>query len=170
MIRTMWLALFCLGGISTVAVVRFVTSASVSVVTIGQNASASFEPTVVSNAQNETLTKADRLPVNLPLASPETTPGVPIEIVSANPSFPPAADDNIVSRHWHDSSAPVRSSNFASTHKVKNITTKSKTVSARPTEVKCSEDSSRTLLHTLNLSPKCRSALTLPVKRTATAK
>jgi hypothetical protein len=178
MIRTMWLALFCLAVVSTAAVVRFVTSASGSVVTIDQNASAPFEPAIVSNAQSETLTKSDKLLPPLALASPEETPVVPIELVSlspgvspsASPGISPSVDDTIVSRHWHESSVPVRLSNVASSRKVKTTNPKNKTVPARSTEAKCSQDSSRTLLESLNLSPKCRSASKLPVKRTATSK
>jgi hypothetical protein len=167
MIRTMWLALFCLAVVSTAAVARFVISSSGSVVTVSQNASASLEPAIVSDAQSETLTKADKLLPTLALASPEAKPVVPIETVSLSPSpnVPSAVDDTIGSRHWHESSAPVRSSNVAFSRKVKTTNSK-KIVPAKSTEAKCSQDSSRTLLQSLSLSPRCRSAS----NRIATAK
>jgi hypothetical protein len=104
------------------------------------------------------------------LASLEMTPVVPIQIVSLSPRALPAAEENIISRHWHESGAPVRLSNVASSRKVKNINAKSRIVPAKLTEVTCSKDSSRTLLQTQNRSSRCRSGSTLPVKRTVTAK
>ena len=63
MIWTVWLALFCLGGIAALASVKFVSSAF-------ENPNAQVERARGGlNAKNEELVKADRLTVNVELAS-----------------------------------------------------------------------------------------------------
>ena len=65
MLRTAWLALFCLGGIAAIASVKFVSSALGTMV---GNPSAQVEKASSGlTAKNEELVKADRLAVNVEL-------------------------------------------------------------------------------------------------------
>ena len=111
MIRTIWLALFCLAGLATIASVKFVSSALGTRV---ENPSAQFEKASVGlNAKNEESAKADRLTVNVELASFEATPVIPVKIDPVDASVHRAVSDSIVSRHWHEPKASAQSGNSA---------------------------------------------------------
>jgi hypothetical protein len=164
MIRTVWLALFCLGGIAALASVKFVSSAF-------ENPNAQVERASIGlNAKNEELVKADRLTVNVELASYETTSAIPVKVDPVDVSVPQAVKESIVSHHWHEPKASARSGNFANKVREENKNKKRKRVSAvRPKEPECS-DGPQTILQSLNLSPRCGVASTLATKRTLTAK
>jgi hypothetical protein len=169
MARTIWVALFCLGAISTIASVRFVSSALGYVVTGSARPSAQLETTGIdSNVKNETLAKADRLPVDMELASFEPAIVAPIKIDPVVPSVRPVVTESIVSRHWHDPNPLVRSSKPAASRKSKEAMTNKKRRSMA--EAGCSEGKPRTLLQSLNRSPGCSVASTLPAKRGPTAR
>ena len=111
MIRTVWLALFCLGGIAAIASVKFVSSAFGTRV---ENPNAQLERASIGlNAKNEELVKADRLTVNVELASFETTSVIPVKVDPVDASVPRAVKESIVSRHWHEPKASARSGNSA---------------------------------------------------------
>ena len=110
-IRTIWLALFCLGGIAAIASVKFVSSALGTRV---ENPSAQLEKASIGlNAKSEDLVKADRLTVHVELASFETTPVIPVKIDPVDASVHPAVSERIVSRHWHEPNASAQSGNSA---------------------------------------------------------
>lgn len=166
MIRTIWLALFCLGGIAAIASVKFVSSALGTRV---ENPSAQLEKAGIGlNAKDEELGKADRLAVNVELASFETTPVIPVKIDPVDASVHRAASDSIVSRHWHEHKA--RSGNSAIRVREKNRNKKRKIVSVRPRVAECSVRKPETILQALNRSGHCRVASTLPTKRAIIAK
>ena len=167
MIRTVWLALFCLGGIAAIASVKFVSSALGTRV---ENPSAQVEKASIGlNAKNEELVKADikadRLAVNVELASFEATPVIPIKIDPVDASVHRAVSESIVSRHWHEPKAFARSGNSAIRVREKNRNNKRKIVSVRPSEVECSDRKPQTILQSLNRSPRCGVASTLLAKR-----
>jgi hypothetical protein len=168
MIRTVWLALFCLGGIAALASVKFVSSAFGTRV---ENPNAQVERASIGlNAKNEELVKADRLTVNVELASYETTSVIPVKVDPVDVSVPQAVKESIVSRHWHEPKASARSGNFANRVREKKKNNKRKMVSAvRPKEPQCS-DNPQTIFQSLNLSPRCGVASTLATRRTLTAK
>jgi hypothetical protein len=168
MIRTVWLALFCLGGIAALASVKFVSSAFGTRV---ENPNAQVERASIGlNAKNEELVKADRLTVNVELASYETTSVIPFKVDPVDVSVPQAVKESIVSRHWHEPKASARSGNFANRVREKKKNNKRKMVSAvRPKEPQCS-DNPQTIFQSLNLSPRCGVASTLATRRTLTAK
>jgi hypothetical protein len=168
MIRTVWLALFCLGGIAAIASVKFVSSLGTRV----ENPSAQVEEASIGlNAKNEELVKADikadikadRLAVNVELASYEATPVIPIKIDPVDASVHRAVSERIVSRHWHEPKASARSANSAMRVREKNRNNKRKMVSVRPKEPECS-------LQSLNLSPHCGVTSRLAAKRGITTK
>jgi hypothetical protein len=168
MIRTVWLALFCLGGIAALASVKFVSSAFGTRV---ENSNAQVERASIGlDAKNEELVKADRLTVNVEWASYDTTSVIPVKVDPVDVSVPLAVKESIVSRHWHEPKASARSGKFANRVREKNNNKKRKMVSAvRPKEPECS-DSSQTILQSLNLSPRCGVASMLATMRTLTAK
>lgn len=168
MIRTIWLALFCLGGIAAIASVKFVSSALGTGV---ENPSAQLEKASSGlNSKNEDLVKADRLVVNVELASFETTPVVPVKIDPIDASVHRAANESIVSRHWHEPKPSARSGNSAIRVREKNRRSKRKIVSVIPREAECSERKPQTILQSLNLSPRCGVASTLAAKQAISAK
>ena len=130
MIRTIWLALFCLAGLATIASVKFVSSALGTRV---ENPSAQLEKASVGlNAKNEESTKADRLTVNAELASEtvnvelasfEATPVIPVKIDPVDASVHRAVSESIVSRHWHEPKASAQSGNSAIRVREKKETT-----------------------------------------------
>jgi hypothetical protein len=165
MIRTVWLALFCLVGIAAIASVKFVSSALGTRV---ENPSAQVEIASIGlNAKNEELVKADikadRLAVNVELASYEATSVIPIKIDPVDASVHRAVSERIVSRHWHEPKASARSANSAMRVREKNRNNKRKMVSVRPKEPECS-------LQSLNLSSQCGVTSRLAAKRGITTK
>src|SRR5215207_8484573 len=163
MIRTVWLALFFLGGIAALASVKFVSSALGTRV---ENSNAQVQRASIGlNAKNEELVKADRLTVNVELASYETTSVIPVKVDPVDVGVPQAVKESIVSRHWHEPKASARFGNLANRVREKNKNKKRKMVSAvRPKEPECS-DSRQTILQSLNLSPRCGVASMLATKR-----
>jgi hypothetical protein len=168
MIRTVWLALFCLGGIAALASVKFVSSAFGTRV---ENPNAQVERASIGlNAKNEELVKADRLTVNVELASYETTSVIPFKVDPVDVSVPQAVKESIVSRHWHEPEASARSGNFANRVREKKKNNKRKMVSAvRPKEPECS-DKPQTIFQSLNRSPQCGGASRSAAKRAITTK
>jgi hypothetical protein len=177
MIRTIWLALFCLAGLATIASVKFVLSALGTRV---ENPSAQLEKASVGlNAKNEESTKADRLTVNAELASEtvnvelasfEATPVIPVKIDPVDASVHRAVSESIVSRHWHEPKASAQSGNSAIRVREKNRNNKRKIVSVRPTEAECSDRKRQTILQSLDRSPQCGVASRLAAKRAITTK
>jgi hypothetical protein len=168
MVRTVWLALFCLGGIAALASVKFVSSAFGTRV---ENPNAQVERASIGlNAKNEELVKADRLTVNVELASYETTSVIPAKAGPVDVRVPQAVKESIVSRHWHEPKASARPGNSAIRVREKKKNKKRKMVSAvRPKGPECS-DNSQTIFQSLNLSPRCGVATTLAAKRPTTTK
>lgn len=169
MVRTIWVALFCLGVVSTIASVRFVSSALSYVVPGAAIPSAQLETISIGlNVKNETSAKADRLPVIIEPASFEPPTVAPIKIDPVVPSVPPPVSESSVSRHWHDPNALVRSSKPAASRKPKEAKTNNKRRSMA--EAACSDGKPQTLLQSLNRSPRCSVASTVPAKRGPTAR
>ena len=168
MIRTVWLALFCLGGIAALASVKFVSSAFGTRV---ENPNAQVERASIGlNAKNEELVKADRLTVNVELASYETTSVIPVKVDPVDVRVPQAVKESIVSRHWHEPKASARPGNSAIRVREKNRNKRRKMVSVRPREAECSDQKTQTILQSLNLSARCGVATTLAAKRPTTTK
>ena len=168
MIRTIWLALFCLAGIATIASLKFVSSALGTRV---ENPSVQLEKASIGlNAKNEELAKPDRLAVTVEFASFETTPVIPVKIDPVDASVHRAVSESIISRHWHEPKAFARSGNSAIRVRGKNRNNKRKIVSVRPREAECSDIKPKPVLQSLNLSPRCSVASTLAAKRANTTK
>ena len=122
------------------------------------------------NAKNEELVKADRLTVNVELASYETTSVIPAKAGPVDVRVPQAVKESIVSRHWHEPKASARPGNSAIRVREKKKNKKRKMVSAvRPKGPECS-DNSQTIFQSLNLSPRCGVATMLAAKRPTTTK
>ena len=172
MIRTIWLALFCLAGLAAIASVKFVSSALGTRV---ENPSAQVEIASIGlNAKNEELVKADikadRLAVNVELASYEATSVIPIKIDPVDASVHRAVSESIVSRHWHEPKASAQSGNSAIRVREKKRNNKRKIVSVRPSEAECSDRKPQTILQSLDRSPQCGVASRLAAKRAITTK
>jgi hypothetical protein len=180
MIRTIWLALFCLAGLATIASVKLVSSALGTRV---ENPSAQFEKASVGlNARNEEPAKADRLTVNseivnvelalelatetvnVELAS-ETTPVIPVKIDPVDASVHPGVSDTVKSHHWDEPKASARSSNSDNRVRAKKSKNKRKIVSVRPSEADCSDGKPQSILQSLNRSPQCGATSRLAGKR-----
>jgi hypothetical protein len=173
MIRTIWLALFCLISLATIASVKFVSSAWGTRV---ENPSAQFEKASVGlNAKNEESAKADRLTVNVELASEtvnvelasETTPVIPVKIDPVDASVHPGVSESVKSHHWDEPKDSARQ--FRHQSERKNRNNKRKMVSVRSSAAECSDKNPQTILQSLNLSPRCGVASTLAAKRANTA-
>ena len=67
MIRTIWLALFFLGGIAAIASFKFASSAIGN--SVGSPGNQSEQNAIILEADGEQLAKANKLPVNVELAS-----------------------------------------------------------------------------------------------------
>jgi hypothetical protein len=100
MIRTVWLATICLAVLSALAVGKALMTRADSVIT--------EQPTdlmtVGAGLTQDTLSKADRLEITyvrqeVPAPS-ELQPTEPV--VPTVSSVTPAAENKIISRHWHD--------------------------------------------------------------------
>jgi hypothetical protein len=168
MIRTIWLALFCLVGLATIASVKFVSSALGTRV---EKPNAQVERASIGlNAKNEELVKADRLTVNVELASYETTSAIPVKVDPVDVSVRQAVKESIVSRHWHEPKASARSGNSANGAREKKNKNKRKIVSVRPREAECSDGKPQTFLQSLNLSPQCGIAPRVAGKRAIIAR
>jgi hypothetical protein len=120
--RAIWLALLCLIGLATTAAVKIgmapyasadvsqgITSAKAEVSqknTLTDSVALSSEnATAGTNAQSDTLTKADKLQVTyLNEAAPEvkSVKSIAIGLPTAEPKQPSEKMETIVNRHWHD--------------------------------------------------------------------
>jgi hypothetical protein len=168
MIRTVWLALFCLGGIAALASVKFVSSAWGTRV---ETPSDQVERASIGlNAKNGELVKADRLTVNVELASYETTSVIPVKVDPVDVRVPQPVKESIVGRHWHEPKASARSGNSANRVREKKNKDKREIVSVRPKEGECSDGKLRTFLQSLNRSPQCGIAPRLASKRAINTK
>ena len=119
--RAVWLALLCLIGLATAAAVKIgmapYASADVSQGVTSAKAEVSPEPNLTdsselssedvarTNAQSDTLTKADKLQVtHMNEAAPEVK-SVKLDAIglpATEPKQPSEKMDRIVNRHWHD--------------------------------------------------------------------
>jgi hypothetical protein len=119
--RSVWLALLCLIGLATTVVVKIgmapyaradvsqgVTSAKAEVsleTTLTDSPELSSEDVAGTNAQSDTLTKADKLQVTyMNEAAPEvkSVKSIAIGSPTAEPKQPSEKMETIVNRHWHD--------------------------------------------------------------------
>jgi hypothetical protein len=119
--RSVWLALLCLIGLATTVVVKIgmapyaradvsqgVTSAKTEVSlenTLTDSPELSSEDVAGTNAQSDTLTKADKLQVTyMDEAAPEvkSVKSIAIGLPTAEPKQPSEKMETIVNRHWHD--------------------------------------------------------------------
>jgi hypothetical protein len=111
MLRTVWLAIFCLAAIGGVAVIRSIVGSS--------SASRALPAAISADISEDTpaLPKGDRLPSRFfDRTVPASTPAVatinpavvPIKAAPAEAPKQPPAKDDIVSWHWHQGSKIVR--------------------------------------------------------------
>jgi hypothetical protein len=102
-VRTVWFALFCLLGLGIVVAARSTSRISAAVVS-STKIDNTPRPTAKPDTQQDTLGKADRLPVfnvdaEVKVANaPSRTEAVSLETAPAVL----AATPKIVSRHWHN--------------------------------------------------------------------
>jgi hypothetical protein len=103
MIRTVWLATICLAVLSALAVGKALMPRADSLIT----EQPTDLTTVGAGLTQDTLSKADRLQITY-VRQEVPTPSVmqPTEpVVPAVSSVTPAAENKIISRHWHDPNA-----------------------------------------------------------------
>jgi hypothetical protein len=109
MIRTVWLAIFCLTSLAVLVAIR------IGAAPVTRADASRLEPTTAADTQQATSTKADKLKVSY--IEPEATTTVtPVAIVPPDNAPKPAEKTikaetpiKIVSRHWHDPLAPKAS-------------------------------------------------------------
>jgi hypothetical protein len=171
-IRTVWLAVFCLIGLGAMVAIRAGTPptppsvrASPEQTSVAENFSQDIfsQDTFSRDAfSQDTLTKADKLkiayahdpvavkPLMLATKAPDETPSQP-------PS--PVATPKIVSRHWHDPNAknsgaapPGRRTKHQEPKTTKNVERAKAPVDLRPCR---RPEGFAGLLRALNLSPGC---------------
>jgi hypothetical protein len=100
MIRTVWLATICLAVLSALAVGKALMTRADSIITERPT----DLTTVGAGLTQDTLSKADRLQITY-VHQEVPAPSVlqPTEpVVPAISSVTPAAENKIISRHWHD--------------------------------------------------------------------
>jgi hypothetical protein len=159
MLRTMWLALFCLVGLGAVMAIKLAPSPTASVAGPARDQ----RTTAPAFALNESA-KSDRL--ELPDARMETGIVVPSARTTAvaPASAGPATISKVAEPHWEDANAMIEP--VASPHHdpkarpSKKIVGKSasaeKSSSTEKTEAwHCRQDSMGSLLRSLDLSPRC---------------
>ena len=140
MIRTVWLAAICLAVLSALAAGKALMTRVDSVITEGP----ADLTTVGAGLTQDTLRKADRLQITYvrqevpaPSALQPTEPVVPT--IS---SVTPAAENKIISRHWHDPNAfssaakPKQSRQTAANNKGKTVDRKDNQAADRSKPVK----------------------------------
>jgi hypothetical protein len=100
MIRTVWLALFCLISLGAMAALRIAMTPSVS-------ADASpARMTWAANLKQDTLAKTDKLQVSYIEEAPEKKLVTTIAVVPPKMTSKPAEEiTKIISRHWHEGHA-----------------------------------------------------------------
>jgi hypothetical protein len=109
MIRTVWLAIFCLTSLAVLVAIR------IGAAPVTRADASRLETTTAADIQQATSTKADKLKVSY--IEPEATTTVtPVAIVPPADAPKPAETTikaetpiKIVSRHWHDPLAPKAS-------------------------------------------------------------
>jgi hypothetical protein len=108
MIRTVWLAIFCLTSLAVLVAIR------IGAAPVTRADASRLETTTAADIQQATSTKADKLKVSY--IEPEATTTVtPVAIVPDNAPKPAETTIKtetpikIVSRHWHDPLAPKAS-------------------------------------------------------------
>jgi hypothetical protein len=158
-VRTVWLALFCLLGLGIVVAVRSTSRISAAVVASAKIDNTS-RPTAKPDTQQDTLGKADRLPVfDVNAEVKVANAPSPTEAVSVEPApAVPAATPKIVSRHWHDpnSIAPTdrTSAHRRAANKKDNKRNDAVAVDSAVDGSSCSKGSA--FLRSLKLVPSCR--------------
>jgi hypothetical protein len=166
MIRTIWLALFFLGGIAAIASFRFAASAVGN--SVGSPGNQSEQNAIVLEADGEQLAKADKLPVNVELASNELKPTISTRIDPVTASADTTGSVSAVDQRPHEGKAPHRSSKSEVREVRKSI--KSKRKRAPPTQSRARCKTPQTLVDYLNPSARCHVASDIPAKRTINAK
>jgi hypothetical protein len=158
-VRTVWFALFCLLGLGTVVAVRSTSQISAAVVS-SVNVANAPRPTAKPDTQQDTLGKADRLPLfDVDAEVKVANAPSPTEAVSVAPApAVPAATPKIVSRHWHDrnSIAPTdrTSAHRRAANKKDNKRNDAVAVDSGVDGSSCSKGSA--FLRSLKLVPSCR--------------
>jgi len=110
MFRTVWLAGGFLAVILVAVAVKMWPTASPELATATiVRATADADPvTSGSGTEHGTLNKADKLIVAPPVAAPVTNEVLPEPLGGDKPPVSvPATTPHIISRHWHDPTAPV---------------------------------------------------------------
>ena len=119
MVRTFWIGAASLTAICSLAAAKFVVGTPIEVSASMQNATNNSRPLIGLTSQQDTLSKADKLPVGSvdeqPERSSEALPLQPIRqpaialparnITAASVERKPAP--RIISRHWRDPNAIV---------------------------------------------------------------
>jgi hypothetical protein len=112
MIRTIWLAIFCLTCLAALVAIR------IGATPVTRADASRLETTTPADTQQATSTKADKLKVSY-IEPAATTTATPVAIVPPDNAPKPAETTvkpaettiKIVSRHWHDPLAPKASPN-----------------------------------------------------------
>jgi hypothetical protein len=105
MIRTVWLAIFCLVSLVVLVVIR------IGAAPLARADASRLQTTAAANTQQATATKADKLKVSY-VEPPARTTVTAVAIVPSKIAPKPAETTiKIVSRHWHDPLAPKASPN-----------------------------------------------------------
>jgi hypothetical protein len=159
-VRTVWLALFCLLGLGIVVAVRLCSEISPAAVSAAMIDSALPVTTAAKpDAQQDTLGKADKLPVfhdGAEVKAANTPPPTEVVSVGLAPTAL-AASPKIVGRHWHDpNSITAKDQTSANRHAAgKKDSKKNDAVAAGAAVIgsTCSQGSA--LLRTLKLVPSC---------------
>jgi hypothetical protein len=155
-IRTVWLAVFCLIGLAAMVGIKAGSP------TPAPNAGASAEQTTIATgSSHDTLTKADKLEityVRVPIAAEPVMPATPVSD-EISPQPPSLTVPKIASRHWHDHNvkklaavSPDRRIKIQQPKNGKNVDRAKATVDLRPCR---RPEGFAGLLRALNLSPGC---------------
>jgi hypothetical protein len=164
MIRTVWLAVFCLALISALAAAKALRTPAGAAVAVRS----ADDTTVGIDRAQEMLSKADRLEVNYVREDTPPQPvSQPIEPAAPVVTLPtPPVETKIISRHWRDpnaSSSSLKDSQRAeSKKKSKHVDRKPKQAADRSKPSEPVKPCSRPgplgdLLRAVNLTPACAS-------------
>jgi hypothetical protein len=121
MVRTFWIGAASLATICSLATAKFVAGAPTVVSASMQDATDYSRPLIVLASQQDTLSKADKLPVGSDNEQPERSSAVlPLKPIQQRAIAPPASNmtvapvksslepaPRIISRHWRDPNAIV---------------------------------------------------------------
>jgi hypothetical protein len=105
MIRTVWLAIFCLISLVVLVVIR------IGAAPLARADASRLETTAAADTQQATSTKADKLKVSYIEPAAGTTVTAVAIVPPKNAPKPAETTIRIVSRHWHDLLAPKASPN-----------------------------------------------------------